>query len=260
MSLYISIFLATFFMACLTSPLAVMTSWFRLPWLSETLAHAAMLGVAISLVFSASPLLGLIPISISLALFVFLLSHKKQENISQILAILSHGCLALGIIIALSTSSSVNLEAWLFGQIIAVSSADIVVFAFLALISWAFLLYFWKNILLTAIHEDLAHVEGIDVQKIKLAIFILLALVISFIIQYVGILLVASLLVFPASIARLYRLAPQKFVMATTAVTLAGSFIGDVAAISFNWPFGPSIVVFMFALWLFSWIISLFRR
>ncbi len=260
MSLYLYIFVATFFIACLTSPLSVITSWFRLPWLSETLAHAAMLGVAISLVFSVSPLLALIPTSISLALFVFLLSQSQKEDISQILAVLSHGCLALGVVIALSVSSSVNLEAWLFGQIIAISFSDILWLALLAILSWGFLLYYWKPILLTAIHEDLAQVEGVDVFKVKLSIFILLAFVLSFIIQYVGILLVASLLVFPASIARLYQFSPKPFVVATLAITLASSFIGDAAAIMFNWPFGPSIVVFMFLLWLLSWLVNLFRH
>ncbi len=255
MSFYLYIFIASFFMACLSSPLAVLTSWFRLPWLSETLAHAAMLGVAISLVFSVSSLLTLIPVSISLAVFVFLFSQKKQEDIGQILAILSHGCLALGVLIAFSASSSVNLEAWLFGQILAVSSKDILWLALLALLSWSFLLTYWNAILLTAIHEDLAQIEAISVKKIKLVIFILLAFVISFIVQYVGILLVASLLVFPASVARLYHLSPKKFVLCTTVITLSATLIRDIMAITFNWPFGPSIVVVMFFLWLLSWIL-----
>ncbi len=253
MSFYFYIFVASFFMACLTSPLAVITSWFRLPWLSETLAHAAMLGVAVSLVFSISPLFALLLVSISLALFVYLFSQKKQEDIGQILAVLSHGCLALGVIVALSVSSSVNLEAWLFGQILAISSMDIIWLALLALLSWAFLLIYWKPILLTAMHEDLAQIEGVDVHKIKLIIFILLAFVISFIIQYVGILLVASLLVFPASISCIYKLSPKNFVICTTCVTLIATLIGDIMAIAFNWPFGPSIVVLMFFLWLLSW-------
>ncbi len=260
MSFFIYIFVASFFMACLTSPLAVLTSWFRLPWLSETLAHAAMLGVAIALVFSVSPLLTLIPVALSLALFIFFFTQKKQDDMGQILAILSHGCLALGVVVAFSVSSSVDLESWLFGQILVVNQKDILWLAILAALSWSFLIFYWKPILLTALHEDLAQIEGIDIQKIKLAIFVLLALLISFVIQYVGILLVASLLVFPSSIARLYSFSPKVFVLFTSLITIIASMMGDIVAIMFNWPFGPAIVVLMFALWIISWLMQALRK
>ncbi|MFV0321017.1 MAG: metal ABC transporter permease [Alphaproteobacteria bacterium] len=234
-------------------PLSILTNWFKLSWFGETLAHASLLGVGLGLVFSVNPFISILLISILLAWVTYLLIFQQNAgDVSHYLAIFSHGFLAIGSLFALTNAQAINIEAWLFGQIINAQINDIYILIAISAASWAFLLVKRKSIILSALHTDLAAVEGVDVKRIQLIILLLLAVSIAFTIQFVGILLIAALLVIPSAIAQIFAKNPTSFILITLFVTLLSSIMGDVAAISFNWPFGPTIVALTFLIWVVS--------
>ncbi|MFV0432206.1 MAG: metal ABC transporter permease [Alphaproteobacteria bacterium] len=266
MEIFIIPFIASILLSLSIAPLSVLTNWFKLSWFGETLAHASLLGVGLGVVFAINPFIAIILISLLLAWVTFELAFQEKDgDISLYLAIFSHGFLALGALLALTNPQAINIESLLFGQIINTGLQDIIILAIIACLAWFFLIYKKKSIILSALHSDLAAVEGVKVKQIHLMILLLLSISISFSIQFVGILLIASLLVIPSAVARIFAKNPTGFIVITTIVTLIAALGGDFAAISFNWPFGPTIVALAFVIWLLLWSINryflkLFKR
>lgn len=257
MDIFIIPVVTSILLALSISPLSLLTNWFKLSWFGETLAHASLLGVGLSVFFSINPFITIVIISLLLAWVTYLLIFQRNAgDISHYLAIFSHGLLAIGSLFALTNTQAINIEAWLFGQIINARIVDIYMLIAISVISWSFLLSKRKSIILSALHADLAAVEGVDVKRIQLIILLLLAISIAFTIQFVGILLIAALLVIPSAVAQIFAKNPTGFILITLAVTLLSTIFGDIVAISFNWPFGPTIVAIAFVVWVVSQLVK----
>ena len=101
----------------------------------------------------------------------------------------------------------------------------------------------WRPLLAATVHEELARVEGISVTGVQLAFMLLLAVVIAVGLKVVGILLITSLLIVPAAVARRLTNTPERMaVMASVigCIAVAGGLSGSLA---WDTPAGPSIVV-----------------
>jgi len=230
--------------ALVAGPFGSFVVWRRLAYFGDTLAHSALLGIAIGFLFQINLTFGILLICQLLALLLFFSQRRQQLAGDTLLGILSHGALALGLVtLAFMEDVRLDLMAYLFGDILAINSTDlgwIFVGGGLAL---AGLLRLWKPLLAITVHEDLARVEGVAVDRINWAFLALIALTVAVMMKVVGLLLVTSLLIIPAATAR--RFAGNPELMAALA-----SLIGCLAVVggltgSFLWdtPAGPSIVV-----------------
>lgn len=251
MMIFLPIIIASLMLALLTAPFSVITSWLRLSWFGETLAHSALLGVGLGLMMHISPLWSVFLVSLMLGYIVyFLISSYSYYDMGQNFAILAHGSMALGIVMSsLYGQNTLNIEAWLFGEILALNYKMAAIFAVCALGVWSMFLWKKNDIILLAIHEDTAFVEGVPIKHIRLISMLSLAFVIALLIQFVGILLMSALLVIPSAIARFTSRTPIAFIIATTIITIFCVILGDILAIMFNLPFGASIVTVAFILW-----------
>ena len=107
----------------------------------------------------------------------------------------------------------------------------------------ASLFWLWKPLLAITIHEDLARVEGVAVDRVNWGFLGLIALTVAIMMKVVGLLLVTSLLIIPAATAR--RFAGNPEIMAISASLIGCLAVGGGLYGSFYWdtPAGPSIVV-----------------
>ncbi len=160
------------------------------------------------------------------------------------LGIFAHGALSLGLVaLAFMENVRIDLVAYLFGDILAISNTDlgwIFVGGGLALLG---LLLIWKPLLAITIHEDLARVEGIPVDRINWIFLGLIALIVAVMMKVVGMLLVTALLIIPAATARRFATNPE--MMALFASIIGCLAVGAGLYGSFQWdtPTGPTIVV-----------------
>ncbi len=117
------------------------------------------------------------------------------------------------------------------------------------------LLWLWKPLLAITIHEDLARVEGIPVDRINAAFLGLIALTVALMMKVVGLLLVTSLLIIPAATARRFASGPE--VMAVLGSLIGCLAVGGGLYGSWRWdtPAGPSIVVAACVLFLLGFLL-----
>ena len=105
-------------LALVAGPLGSFIVWRRMSYFGDTLAHSALLGIAIGLLTNANPQLSIIVSCLFFAFILTVLDRSPKVSTDTLLGILAHSSLALGIVVlALADSVRVNLEAYLFGAL-----------------------------------------------------------------------------------------------------------------------------------------------
>jgi zinc transport system permease protein len=253
--------LGGFGVAVIAGPLGVFVVWRRMAYFGDTLAHAALLGVALGFLFGIDLNVGVVAVGISVALLLAVLQRGRHLGSDTLLGILSHGALALGLVaVAFVETARLDLMSYLFGDILAVTGTDIAWVFGGGLVVLAVLVFLWRPLLAITVHEELALVEGVPVAAVRLAYMILLAVVVALAMKVVGILLVTSLLIIPAAAARRLACTPEAMaVLAAVAgcVSVAGGLWGSFVH---DTPSGPSIVVAALVLFAASVVVPAVRR
>ena len=112
--------------AILAGPLGCFVIWRRMSYLGDTMAHSALLGVAVGVFLEVNLILGVFAVAIAVALLLFLFQQQKQLANDAVLGTLSHASLAMGVLaISLMSWVHVDLMGYLFGDILAVDLLDV---------------------------------------------------------------------------------------------------------------------------------------
>ena len=226
--------------ALAAAPLGVFVVWRRMAYFGDATAHAAVLGVALA--FSVPVFAGTLVVSLAVAFGVAQLSGRGY-GADMVLGVAAHGALALGLVAASFVHGPrLDLEAYLFGDILAVSKTDLVVIwgggaAVAALIGWR-----WQALLTATVSPDLAAASGIDPDRERVVLMLALALVVAVALKVVGALLIGALLIIPAAAARPLSTTPEGMLLGTAGMGVTAALGGLWAAWSFDTPAGPSIV------------------
>lgn len=235
--------------ALVAGPLGSFVVWRRMAFFGDTLAHSALLGVALGLVAGLDVTLGIVLTCTAVALLLAGMERQRRLAGDTLLAIMSHGSLALGLLVlALLVNFRVDLYAYLFGDLLAVTLTDLAWIYGGGLAALAVLAAIWRPLLALTVHEELARVEGANVALVQLAQMVLIALVIAVAMKIVGVLLITSLMIVPPATARRFAATPER--MAALAVVagclaVAGGIAGSIV---WDTPSGPSVVVAAVAL------------
>jgi len=242
-----------FGVAVIAGPLGAFVVWRRMAYFGDTLAHAALLGVALGFLLGIDINLGIVAVCAAVAVILVALQRRQPLAGDTLLGILSHGGLALGLIaVAFLESPRVDLMSYLFGDILAVSARDIAwVYGGGAVVAAA-LAFLWRPLLAATVHEELARVEGVPVTAVRLAFMVLLAIVVALAMKVVGVLLVTSLLIIPAAAARRLAASPEQMAALAAVAGCAAVAGGLWGSFTFDTPSGPSIVVAALVLFVVS--------
>lgn len=236
--------LAGSLLALVAAPLGCLLVWRRLAYFGDSLSHATLLGVALSLWLHIPVWGGLVAVCVMIALILASLLAKRQLPSDALLMAVSTTTLSAGLIaISKMDEVRVDLLSYLFGDLLSISSTDLpLLLSCLGLVLLG-LAYFWRDLLLTTIDEELAFVEGLPVAKLRLLLLILLALVVTVAMKAVGSLLITALLVIPSLVARPLVNTPTQMVLlaAMTGVTAVSG--GLLSSFYWDTPVGASIVV-----------------
>lgn len=229
--------------AVAASLLGCFVIWRRMVYFGDATAHAAVLGVAISLGLSISIVWGVLAMALAMALALGALESRGSE-VNSSLGVMAHGALAIGLVgIALAPGGTgVNLEIYLFGDVLAVSWSDTAMIWVGAAIVAAILWWYWQSLLISTLNPDLAIASGVRPERQKLILAILLAVVIAVAIRVVGALLITALLIIPATTARALGRTPEAMALWSVVAGISAALLGLWGALATDAPVGPSIV------------------
>jgi zinc transport system permease protein len=236
--------IAGLIMVTIAAPMGCLMVWQRLAFLSDTLGHAAVMGVGLGLMLEVNPIFGVLAVAL---LIVYALNRVNSFNTAlseTTLAIISNTGLAGGIIlVGLLPAQSVNLEAILFGDLLATTTADLVRLLVTTALLLLVLRHYWRSFVAVSVSREIAQAEGIEVRKIQLLMYIMIALLVAVMMKVMGVLLIAAMLVIPTSAARLFSRSPEQMVLISGLYGLGALAGGITTSFQFDWQTGPAIVV-----------------
>ena len=235
--------------AAVAGPLGSFVIWRRMAFFGDTLAHSALLGVAAGFAFGIGGNAGIVAVCLGVAVLLVTLRRDRRLAGDTVLGILSHGALASGLLaLAFIGGGKVDLQALLFGDILAVTPSDIAWIYGGGAAVGAALAWLWRPLLAATVDEELATVEGVPVGAAGFAFMIMLAAVVALSMKVVGVLLVTALLIIPAAAARCLARSPERMALLASATGCLAVVWGLSASLAFDAPSGPAIVVAALAL------------
>lgn len=243
-------------LALVAGPFGCFVVWRRMAYYGDTLAHAALLGVVLGALLDLDFGVGVAAVALVVAALVWRLQRRRDLAADTILGILAHGALALGLVtLALMQDARVNIMGWLLGDILALDWPEVAVMWGGGALLLAALAVLWRPLVALSVNEDLAAVEGHAVERARLGLMILVALVVAAAMKVVGILLVTALLVMPAATARRFARTPEQMAALAAVVGAAAVALGLAGSWRFDTPSGPSVVVAALGLFLASRVV-----
>lgn len=149
--------LATAATALATAPLGNLICWRRLVYFGETVAHSALLGIALSLLLGLPPYIGIWCITLTIVILLHLLRRHTKSDGNTILGSLSHLALATGyILISRLENIRTDLMGYFFGDILATQAHDLVPIVLIVLITLITLVKLWQPLILVTLSPDIA--------------------------------------------------------------------------------------------------------
>lgn len=238
-------------LAAVSGPLGCVIVWRRMAYFGDAMAHAALLGVAFSLLFPQLPLPLLVFVVAALsALLMRLLTRDSRLYADTALGMISHGALALGIVlIALFGSATMELEAYLLGDILALSRADALWMAALAAAVCVLIARHWKSLVMLVIDPATARLHGVAIERVEMVMVLALSALVALAIQLVGVLLLSAMLIMPAAAAGHIARAPGRMAMMACGFGMASVGFGLGAAVLLDVPPAPAMVCVASALY-----------
>jgi zinc transport system permease protein len=230
--------------ALATGPMGCFMVWRQMSYFGETMAHSALLGVALAFLFEIDLTIGVIIVTTLIALLLAAMQQNRLISNDTLLGILSHSALSIGLItISLMAWLRIDLLAYLFGDILAVTGEDLLWIYGGAIICLAILATIWRPLLAVTVHEELAIAEGVNSKLVRVTYMLLLAFMIAIAMKIVGILLITSMLIIPAATARRFVSTPEQMAILAAIIGCLAVGVGLAGSLSFDTPSGPSIVV-----------------
>lgn len=243
--------------ALIAGPLGSFVVWRKMAYFGDTLAHASLMGLALGFLLEINLYLALLICCLMLAVLLVTLQKQKLVATDTLLGILAHSALSLGLVaVSFLDNVRVDLMSYLFGDLLAVSPTDLVFIYGGAAAVALVLAIFWRPLLSTTVNEDLAAVDGINIDLMRLVLMLMVGIVIAVGMKFVGALIMTSLLIIPAATARKFAQTPEQ-------MAFIASGIGSLAVLgglSLSWfydtPAGPSVVITATAMFMLSQMVK----
>ncbi|MBV6819311.1 zinc ABC transporter permease subunit ZnuB [Rahnella sp. PD12R] len=240
-------------LAIAAGPLGSFVVWRRMSYFGDTLAHASLLGVAFGLLLNVNPFYTVIAVTLLLAVLLVALERKPHLAVDTLLGIMAHSALSLGlVVVSLMSGVRVDLMAYLFGDLLSVTYSDIWMIAVGVTIVIAVLCWQWRALLSMTISPELAHVDGVNLQRSRIILMLVTALTIGLAMKFVGALIITSLLIIPAATARRFAKTPEQMASVAIVIGIIAVTAGLTFSAFYDTPAGPSVVLSAAVLFMLS--------
>jgi len=253
----VNAFLAGILIALLASVSGTFVVLRRYALLTETLAHSALVGVAVGILAEGSPVwMAVIAALISAWTIEYLRSFFHLYS-DAILAIFLSGSLALAVIIvSLAGAFNSSLFSYLFGSILSVSDEEVLMIFIVGAPALAVMAYYYKELYFIAFDEEVARTSGIPVTLLNFVLVSIVAVIIALSIRIVGTLLIGALMVIPTVAALRYRLGFSATVGLSVVFALFSVVAGMTLSYHYSLPSGATIVICVLIIFVLSLLVN----
>jgi zinc/manganese transport system permease protein len=208
---------------------------------AHALSHIGFAGATGAVVLSLNPIIGLLAFTVGAGVAIGALGNRLRGRDVTIGIVLAW-TLGLGVLfLSLYRGYATEAYAILFGQILGISTADVVATLVAGVVTLIALVVVYRPLLFSSVDEDLASAKGVPVTALSIGFMAILAVAVTEAVQVVGVLLIFALIVTPAAIAVRFSSRPPVAILLGILLALAFTWLG--LAIAFYSPHPVSFFI-----------------
>ncbi|MDX2228725.1 MAG: metal ABC transporter permease [Leptolyngbyaceae cyanobacterium bins.349] len=228
----------------------------RMALLGDVIAHSVMPGLSVSLFLGIDILIGAFCSGILGALTIVLIRAQSRVKVDSAMAFTFSSYFALGVMLITVLKNKLDLDSFLFGDILSITLVDIQRTAIIAVLILLVIKLFYKELLFYTFDQTGAQAIGLPINAIYMGFMVMITLTIIASMQAVGVILVIALLVGPALTAYLLVKELHQMMLLGAVFGVMSSVAGVYLSYSFNLPSGPAIVLMSSTLFLLALLFS----
>jgi zinc transport system permease protein len=240
-------FLAGILIAAVSSILGVFLVLRRFSLIGDGLAHVTFGSVAVVMLIGVSPIyitLAALPLVMISSLAILKLTSSKRVQGDAAIGIVSSIGIATGIILAsLSGGYNLDLFSYLFGNILTVTQAELLLSLIVLLVVVATVIIFYDELMAITFDEELARTMGIKTKRINMILFLLTAIAAVLAMKIAGIMLVSAMLILPPLTALQLSFSFRMTIFSSVLFSILSVVLGLLLAFLLNLPAGGTIVM-----------------
>lgn len=221
------------------------------------LGEVGFASISLAVALGLPPLYISIPIVMISAIIIMIISQKRGESGDITIALVSTGALATGIIItSISTGFNIDVANYMFGSILSMTKSDVIISILLSIAVILIYMFFYNRLFMITYDEKFAKARGINVMFYQFLISFLTALIVVLGMRMMGTLLISSLIVFPAVIAKGLTNSFKQLICVSCIISTICFVLGMFISFFLNLPTGASIAGLYILLLIISRIVN----
>lgn len=230
----------------------------RMAFFSDALGHSALTGIAIGVILGIKkPLWSMIIFALIFSLAITIFKNKSRTSTDTTIGVFSSMAIALGIVILSRGGGFSKYSVYLIGDLLSIAPEEIYILALVLLGIVVFWAITYNRLLLVSVNESLARSRGINTRMIEMLFTSVIAVIVTISIQWVGLMIINSLLVLPAASARnISRNVRQYHVISLIIAVFSGVF-GLIISYYMGTATGATIVLISAVLYFTTFMLRL---
>jgi len=216
----------------------------RMAFFSDALGHSALTGIAIGVILGIDqPLWSMIFFSMLLSVIILSVKNANTASTDTIIGVFSSTAVALGIVLLSSRGGFNKYSVYLIGDLLSIGTTDLLILVivfFVVIVLW-FLIF--NKLLMVSVNQSLARSRGINVRLYDYLFTMIMAVIVTISIQWVGILIISSLLVLPAAAARNISRNMRQYHIYSVSIAVISGLSGLILSYFWGTATGATIVV-----------------
>jgi len=245
--------LAVLFIAPLRGGLGTVVVANRLAFFSEAIGHAAFTGIALGVILGlANPLWSMVGFALLLTLAIAWVRRRGGLSSDTAIGLVMAFTVSLGIVILSKGGDFSRYTKFLIGDMLGVTAIDVAALGVLAVVVLALFFFFFNRLLLASVSPALARSRARHPGAAELVFASMLAVVVTFSLPWIGILVINALLILPAAAARNLSRSTGEFFGWSVAIAIVSGIAGLVVSFYASTATGATIVLVAMAVYLFT--------
>ena len=216
----------------------------KMSFFADSLGHGAFTGIAVGILLGGiDPMWGATLFSICFAIAITIIKNKGTSSTDTIIGVFSSTSIALGLVLMSFSSSLSKFSSYLVGDLLSISQNQIIllIFVFIAIIVlWSLI---FNKLLVTSLNTSLANSRGMNTLLIEIIFTCTIAVIVTITIRWVGLLIINSLLVFPAAASRNISRNIRQYHLFSILIAIFSGIVGLIISYYLNTVTGATIVL-----------------
>ena len=230
----------------------------KMAFFSDALGHSALTGIAVGVMLGIdNTLISMLGFSILLTIAIINVKNAKTASVDTIIGVFSSSAVALGIVILSYNGGFNKYSVYLIGDLLSISSGDIL----MLIISFVVVLIIWftcfNKFLLVSINNTFARSRGINVKFYEYVFTILVAIIVTISIRWVGILVISSMMILPTASARNIANNIRQYHIYSISIAMISGILGLFLSYHFGCATGATIVLISSLFFAFTYFLSI---